>query len=254
MKKNPVKLLSAILDVGEMMLISGAEVNRVENTIQHMAGAYGFTKVDVLTITSSIVVTVYEPEGNIYTQTRRIMTYETDMRKVERCNSLSRAVCKEPLCLKDLLEQIDDIRNQKGYSGIQFLFIYGFVAAVFTGLFGGIFRDMAAAFVCGLILRLVFWAGKKLKIQNIILTILCSSVIAFVTLLLVRAGLGKLTDKIIIGNIMLLIPGMSLTASLRDMINGDLISGLLGLSEAVIRAVAIAGGVALVLWQMGGGL
>lgn len=254
MKENPEHVLSAILDVGEMMLISGAEVSRVENTIQHMAGAYGFSKVDVFTITSSIVVTVYEPEGNIYTQTRRIKTYETDMLKVERCNSLSRTVCKEPLSLEDLKTQIEAIRNQKGYSEIQFLLIYGFVAAVFTGLFGGGFRDMAAAFVCGLILRLVYWAGKRLKIQNIILTILCSSVIAFVTLLLVKIGLGKLSDKIIIGNIMLLIPGMSLTASLRDMINGDLISGLLGVSEAVIRAVAIAGGVALVLWQLGGGL
>ncbi|HKM35560.1 MAG TPA: threonine/serine exporter family protein [Lachnospiraceae bacterium] len=254
MKENPAQLLSAILDVGETMLISGAEVNRVENTIQHMAVAYGFSKVNVFAITSSIVVTVYEPEGNIYTQTRRIKVFETDMYKVERCNSLSRAVCKEPLCLKELMDQIDEMKNQKGYSEIVTLCIYGFVAAVFTGFFGGSVRDMVAALICGLTLRLILWTGRKLKVQNIILTIFCSAVIAFVTLLLVKAGLGESTDKIIIGNIMLLIPGMSLTTSLRDMINGDLISGLLGLCEAVIRAVAIAGGVALVLWQMGGGL
>lgn len=35
------KILDCILDVGEMLLISGAEVNRVENTMQHMATAYG---------------------------------------------------------------------------------------------------------------------------------------------------------------------------------------------------------------------
>lgn len=51
---------------------------------------------------------------------------------------------------------------------------------------------------------------------------------------------------------MLLIPGIALTTSLRDMINGDTISGLLGLSEAVLKALAIAIGFAAVLMRMGG--
>ena len=59
-------------------------------------------------------------------------------------------------------------------------------------------------------------------------------------------------DKIIIGNIMLLIPGISLTTALRDMISGDTISGLLGLCEALIRALAIALGFAAVLWHFQG--
>ena len=60
--------------------------------------------------------------------------------------------------------------------------------------------------------------------------------------------------KITIGNIMLLIPGIAFTTSLRDIINGDTISGLVGISEATIKAIAIAIGFALVLVQMGGAL
>ena len=106
----------------------------------------------------------------------------------------------------------------------------------------------------GLVVRIVQLAGRRLKVQNIILTIICSASAEFVTLILVYIGLGISVDRIMIGNIMLLIPGLALTTSLRDMISGDLISGLLGLCEAVIRAVAIAFGVALVLWQTGGAL
>ena len=69
---------------------------------------------------------------------------------------------------------------------------------------------------------------------------------------MVGFGLGQNPDKIIIGNIMLLIPGIALTTSLRDMINGETISGLLGLSEAVLKALAIAIGFAAVLMRMGG--
>ena len=68
---------------------------------------------------------------------------------------------------------------------------------------------------------------------------------------LLHIGIGHHSDKIMIGNIMLLIPGLALTTSLRDLINGDTISGLLGLFEAVIKAIAIAIGSALVLQGLG---
>ena len=82
------QILAGILDIGEIMLVSGAEVNRVEDTVQRMAKAYGCNRVDVFTITSSIVVTVHR-EGKIYTQTRRIREYRTDIARIEACNSLT---------------------------------------------------------------------------------------------------------------------------------------------------------------------
>lgn len=253
MIENAGQLLAAILDVGEIMLLSGAEVNRVENTIKHMAAAYGFDKVDVFTITSSIVVTVRESGGSIETQTRRIVGYETDMYKVEKCNSLSRAVCRNTLPLEELLSEIEDIRCGKRYSGWVIFLAYALVASAFSAFFGGSLKDMAAACLGGFMLRVLLLLGNRLKVQNIVLTILCAAAAEFVSICMVRMGLGDSVDKIMIGNIMLLIPGLALTVSLRDMISGDLISGLLGLCEAILRALAIAVGVALVLWQMGGG-
>ena len=73
---------------------------------------------------------------------------------------------------------------------------------------------------------------------------------ALAVVLLVKAGIGDQPDKIMIGNIMLVIPGRQLTNSLRDMINGDTISGLLNMSEALMRAVFVAMGFALVVFAM----
>ena len=58
----------------------------------------------------------------------------------------------------------------------------------------------------------------------------------------VFAGIGISADKIIIGNIMLLIPGLALTTSLRDLIGGDIMSGVLRFCEACLVAIGIAGG------------
>lgn len=252
--ENCKQILSAILDAGEVMLCSGAEVSRVENTIWHMAKAYGFTRVDVYTIIFSIVVTVHDEEGNIETQTRRIEARDTNMRKVEKVNALSRRVCAKPLPLEELKQEIEKIQNEKGYPGWLIFLIYGISSAAFTVFFGGGAGDAVASFVGGLIIRLVLIAGTRLRIQIIVLNMLCAAVAGLMAVPMVRLGLGQSLDMILIGNIMLLIPGLAFTISLRDMIRGDLISGLLGLCEAVIKALAIAGGLALVLWQFGGGL
>ena len=49
-------LLACILDMGELLLVSGAEVRRVEDTLTRLCAAYGFERADVFTITSSIVL------------------------------------------------------------------------------------------------------------------------------------------------------------------------------------------------------
>lgn len=252
--ENCKQILSAILDAGEVMLCSGAEVSRVENTIWHMAKAYGFTRVDVYTIIFSIVVTVHDEEGNIETQTRRIETRDTNMRKVEKINALSRRVCENPLPVEELKAETQKIKQETGYPSWLVFVVYGVSSAAFTVFFGGGVGDAVASFFGGLIIRLVLLAGIRLHIQTIVLNMLCAAVAGLIAIPMVKLGVGNSIDMILIGNIMLLIPGLAFTISLRDMIRGDLISGLLGLCEAVIKAIAIAGGLALVLWQFGGGL
>lgn len=248
------QLLSAILDVGELMLIAGAEVNRVEDTISRMAYAYGYIRVDAYSIIYSIVVTVHQSDGGIETQTRRISESVTNMRRVEQCNALSRRVCRQPMSLEELTEEIESIRREKHYPEWALLLFSGICSASFSGFFGGSMRDMIVAFFGGLAVRLVLLAGRRLKVQNLILTMLCSAVAGLLTVLFTRLGLGDSVDKIMIGNIMLLIPGLAFTTSLRDMIRGDLISGLLVLISALIQAIAIAVGVVVVMWQAGGGI
>lgn len=74
---------------------------------------------------------------------------------------------------------------------------------------------------------------------------LCSCLGGLLAGLAVRFGLGDSVDMISIGNIMLLIPGVALTNSLRDMFSGNTISGLMRFIEAILLALTIACGFAL---------
>lgn len=244
------KILAGILDIGEIMLVSGAEVNRVEDTMQRMAKAFGCSRVDVFTITSSIVVTVHR-DGEIYTQTRRIKEYRNDIARIEACNTLSRKVCRQPMVEEDFLSACQEVKDVRGYPLWVTFLSYIMITSSFAVFFGGNVWDALAAALSSVLLFGADQLLARIRMQRIVTTIICSAVVALSAVALTRLHIGNSVDMICIGNVMILIPGISFTTSLRDMISGDTISGLLGLCEALLRAVAIALGFALILWPLG---
>lgn len=59
-------------------------------------------------------------------------------------------------------------------------------------------------------------------------------------------------DMVLIGVIMLLVPGIPFTNAIRDILLGDIISGSLRLVEAVLLAAMLALGMMAAIWLMGG--
>lgn len=246
------RVISCILDIGEYMLTSGAEVMRVEDTITRLCTAYGFVSSDVLTILSSIILTATAADGDIITQTRRIKSRDTNLTRVEQLNALSRRITADPLPSAELSKAIDAAVAVPAYSRTMIFLLYGFNAAVFTLFFGGTMADLIPSFLAGLGIYIYLQLGGKLRMNGILLNLLCSGLMALSVVGMHALGLGQNSDKIVIGNIMLLIPGLALTTSLRDLINGDMLSAIIGFLEALLKALAIAIGAAIVLTRFGG--
>ena len=239
--------LTCALDAGELLLAYGAEVSRVEDTIQRLEHVCGFDLVDVFTITSSIVATVRLPDGGSITQSRRIKARVTNLGRVAKINALSRRFCAGALTLAEFRTAVRAIRDERPTPAWQELLLYMVISFSLSIFFGGNLADGIAASLSGMVLFAMIRMSTTLQMNSLLQTAICSAVTALAVLLLVGAGIGVHPDKIMIGNIMLVIPGIQLTTSLRDMINGDTISGLLNLSEAILKAISVALGFALVL-------
>lgn len=247
--QDPVwgRWLGMALDAGELLLQSGAEVSRVEDTIQRLCRRCGFARVDVFTITSSIVVTARLPGECSFTQTRRILTRNTDLGKVEQVNALSRRFCAGQMGPDAFAAALEQVRGEQPAPAWLPLVLYMVISWSLSVFFGGSWWDGAAAAISGMALYAMIRMSAVLQMNSLLQTAVCSAVTALTVVLLVEAGVGTHPDKIMIGNIMLLIPGIQLTTSLRDMINGDTISGVLNLSEALLKAISVALGFSLVL-------
>ena len=246
------RYLDLFVDIGQAMLEAGAEIHRVEDTIYRLCSAYGLGRADIFAIRSLILVTIREDTGRLYTDSRRIYGIGTNMARLEELNALSRYICRERPTAMEISRRFKESMEKNPVPWQETMFGYMLAASSFACFFGGRLRDGAAAAVLGFLLFVMdrHMAGRRL--QRFVYIAFCSVILGFLGMGWGRTGLGLLPDKIMIGTIMLLIPGMALMNSVRDMLNNNAINGLFSCIDASLTAGAMAAGFGVPLILLGG--
>ena len=132
------------MTIGEQLLCCGAEVGRVEDTIRRICLAYGASRADVFSITSSIVTTIYGEDFGICTQTRRVPGMANDLGRLDDLNQLSRFICEFRPKPEEIQRRLDVIRNKKGYSFRTQILIYAVISGSVDVFFCGDVNDIIA--------------------------------------------------------------------------------------------------------------
>ena len=245
------KLLQLILDIAEEMLVAGAEVSRVEDSIQRMCAAYGFIeeRTNAFIITSNIQVAAESPDGEVITQIRQVVRSDINYDRLDYLNDLSRKICSKRYSLEEIREMYDAVMARPG-NPLPFYLLGRFCAAGgFTVFFGGSIADGVFAGLAGILVALFLRFMDRIDNNVLAKTFLASILSGFLAIGLSFFGIHA--DKIMIGCIMLLIPGIALTNSIRDMLIGDIASGLLRFFNSLLIAVVIACGFAIPILFVG---
>lgn len=240
-------VLCTALDIGEHLLKNGAEVSRVEDTIERICFAYGAARVESFAITTLIVASVRMKNGEHSEQMRHVKTSAMNLYRVEKLNNISRQICQDHISIAEAREQIEKYKRSKPYpESIQIL---GQVLVVFgfTLFFGGNWFDSIAAGIIALVVALVSRIDLPFNKGN--LQIIVRSFIAgALSEISVNIGFAQNLDSVLIGTIMMLIPGLALGTAVYDLFNGNLISGMMRALQCLVIAIFIAIGYAAALW------
>ena len=248
-REKEAVLMGLMLDMGEKMLGAGGEISRVEIMLNRIGHTFGILNINIFAITSSISLTLEFPDGRSLTQIRQInRAAETDFAVLEKINALSRRVCAKK---KSLTEAWSELAEMEETDQRRLPFYLGGMMATsgFCIFFGGSVSDSLTAALFALFLS---HAQRRLSgyfpnpiLLNLMLSF-CSGVFICLASILIP---GLDANKIMIGDIMLLIPGIVVTNSMRDMLGGDTISGLLRLTEGILRTGALACGFMAAIWM-----
>ncbi len=248
-------ILDMALDIGAEILHCGGEIHRVEDTITRICYAYGASEVHVFAITSLITAEVQLPDGTYATRTRRVGGSYNHLSRLEACNALSRAICAAPVSAAEVKKRLAAIRSYRPVP--EWLCYLGGTLATgaFAVFFGGTIPDGLAAATIGLLLTL-FARLRPVRINGMLKSLISSLAAGILSVLCVMIGFGTNVDKIIIGTIMLEIPGLSFGNALRDLLCGETLAGTLRTIQAILQTLMIALGymVALALFNQLGGV
>lgn len=247
------ELLYCTMELGEKMLLSGAEVSRVEESLTRICKAYDAKRVDVYATSANMIVTVLSNDGNFTTHTRRVSGGSTDIEKLDALNNLSRYITSTKPTASEIRERLAVIDKTKQYNPGLIIFCYALIAGSFTIFFGGrTVGEVVASFLIGGLIGLINMLCERIGIQKLMLKLICSFTACSLAFISVKLPFIPSVDNIIIGNVMSLIPGIGLTNALRDLFTGDVLTGILRSIEAAILGLVIAGGYIISAFLLGG--
>ena len=233
-------LLELTTDLGYRLAMNGAETFRIEESIRRIFGAYGIES-EVFAIPNCLTVSIETLDGKPMTRMRRIGFHGNDLDNVERYSNLSRKICAEkpePLLARQWLCDTD--AALRSYT-LPMLLLGNFLGAFgFAIVFGGSLVDGFCSGISGILIGLINYFLGKRKVNPFFNTIASAFIMAFASYTMGALGIAKSTDTVIIGALMILVPGLIFTNAMRDIIFGDTNSGINRIVQVLLVAAAIA--------------
>ena len=234
-----------------VVLESGGETYRVEETVRRMAEGLGMRGVDVVAFPTSIFVA-----DGTHAKVCRVTRRSTDMKRLSRVNDVSRCVASGRMRAAQAFAELEEIRRMPSPPQALLILMYGLTAASFALLFDGGIGSFIVAFLLGMLVQTFAPLFNKMEMGTLFYNALSGFIVAFgahaVHLFIPYGDI----NAVIVGGIMPMLTGLLMTTAVRDVMYGDLVSGVARAVDALLLCGTVALGVyvALKFFAMLGGV
>ena len=240
------QLINLALDAGELMLASGAETFRVQDTMLRILSVSGREKIEALAMCTLLIATLPTEHGPL-SMTRGVKSRAVNFEKICAVNDMSRAFVSGEITIDEASERCKEIYHAPNFKFSTRALGYAINGAGFAVMVGGGWMEGFLSFFIALLMgiTLVYFSDKKVPFFfGPLMGGLVTGLVACAFHIFLP---GTQLDKMIIGTMKALLPGLALSKAMRDLLEGNLISGNSKVVEVLLNAVSIAGGVAIAL-------
>ena len=245
------KLARAATKAGMILLESGAETYRVEDTMQRICVAYGADVVDAYATPTMLLIS-FSIHGELCHNIKRTQIKGVDLNKIDKVNDLSRSIAQQSMSLEEFFIRLEKIDHENTYGSGMMVFGAAICTLGFAFFFKGSLKDALCCALIGALLKIFMIQLDKVDFNSFFKYLIGGAFTTLSAIAVNHLGLCDSLDTVIISVIMLLVPGLAITNAIRDSVSGDLVSGLARTVEALFIAVAIALGSGLVFTLLGG--
>ena len=237
------EILSLAVEIADVMLRNGGEIYRIEDTVIHILKAYDVENFDVYVLSNGIFASANEDKEDACSMIRHVPLGSVNLSKIAYLNQLTRDLCTHKCTIAEGWDRVKEAKSLPSYSRKIQNFFCGLGSACYTFIFGGDIFDFIFSFIIGIYEQIILNCLSDLKFSRFLKNVFASAFVSTCTCLLVALKFPIYQDKVIIGAIMPLVPGITFTTSIRDFHNGDYLSGTIHLIDALLTALCIAVGI-----------
>ncbi|MFA6909527.1 MAG: threonine/serine exporter family protein [Candidatus Cloacimonadaceae bacterium] len=248
------------LETGRIILESGGATNRVELMIHKVCIGLGFPDCESFVTPTGIFLSISDKDEELSTSIKRIDHRRMDLGKITEIsrvvNCLHSGLCDQELMGLSKSEyfarELQRIQAEKTYPMWLTNLSGASTSGFFCLLFGGSWSEFAAAFIMGFLVSASLKYISRLPVNNFLLNALAAALIVLISKTMDIFIPFIRLDYIIIGGIMILVPGLQIVNAIRDTMSGDLVAGTARGAEAIIITIGIvAGSGAMIkLWEL----
>ena len=242
-EKDAKRLLSLTIKIAKLMLSCGAEIYRVEDTINRIYKAFDNIKSINVLVTYSFIIVTFSYDGINYTTMRRIEIGEKNLEKISLVNDLSRKIVANTITMKEAFVKLKEIKTKKSYPAWLTILALGVSSPFFAYLFGGTLKDAVPAFLVMVFVASFLVLTTRFRLMEFLNNFLGTFLGTILVSILSKIIVIHNPTSIIIAIMMPLVPGVKVTNCVRDFLAGDYMSGVMGMISAVFISIAIALGV-----------
>jgi len=244
-KKDFQDLGKILLTIGTLLMSAGANSRRIRTTVERISEAFG-VNTDLLITHRALMLTVNDDdEAQHLSSLKRTSPHGVNFKLVSGISRMSWHVHEENWSLEQINLELDRLVALPHYPRIIILLMVSLAGASFCYLFGGNWMDMLVAFGATFAGLFIKQETAKRDFNPYLCVFFASFTAALFAIVFVRYG--NISEHALATSVLFLVPGVPLINSFSDLIDGNIMNGIVRSLNGLMISFAIALGLLLAM-------
>lgn len=236
-----------LLDVGSKLMVSGANTERVRVTVDRMADAFG-CDVELFITHRALSMTIKNGASGLASSSiLRTPPHAVNYGLVSGISIISWRTVEEKWSVGKTRAEIARLESMPRYPRLLVLSLVALACASFCRIFGGDWMEMANTFLAAFLGLFVLQQARKARFNPYLCVVFASASASLISGIGYKLGLSGTMEHAFAASVLFLIPGIPLINALTDMIDGNILNGLVRGVNAFLTVFMVAVGLSFAM-------